>query len=109
MKKKVLCIIPARKGSKGLRNKNIRGKEAISIASKKVKEQMSQLAALHDPDIIAGGKDKIRKLGNKNVNSSLGSQWSKSNRITGMDRSAQKAFDNMGPNAKMNIELERCK
>ena len=92
-----------------LRNKNIRGKEAISIASKKVKEQMSQLAALHDPDIIAGGKDKIRKLGNKNVNSSLGSQWSKSNRITGMDRSAQKAFDNMGPNAKMNIELERCK
>ncbi|MBU2894370.1 hypothetical protein KO495_13730 [Colwellia sp. D2M02] len=92
-----------------LRNKNIRGKEAISIASKKVKEQMSQLAALHDPDLIAGGKDKIRKLGNKNVNSSLGSQWSKSNRVAGMDSSAQKAFDTIGPNAKMNIELQRCK
>ncbi|WP_395343518.1 polymorphic toxin type 15 domain-containing protein [Ningiella sp. W23] len=84
--------------------------EIEKLASIKVKEQMSQLAALHDPDIIAGGyPDKIKKMGNTHVNSSLGSQWSKGGRIGEMDAAALEAFNTSGPDAKMNIELERCK
>jgi len=92
-----------------LERKGILGDEAIKLANEKVKSQMSDLAALHDPDLIAGGDDKIRKLGNKNINSSLGSQWSKSGRVAGMDLAARNSLEKFGPNAKMNIELERCK
>ena len=92
-----------------LERKGILGDEAIKLANEKVKSQMSDLAALHDPDLIAGGDDKIRKLGNKNINSSLGSQWSKSGRVAGMDLAASNSLEKFGPNTKMNIELERCK
>jgi hypothetical protein len=92
-----------------LAKKDIFGEEAEKIAAEKAKEQMSQLAALHDPDLIAGGTDTISKVGNKNVNSSLGSQWAKDGRVDGMDSAAKKALTESGPNTKMNITLERCK
>lgn len=45
-------------------------------AEKKVEIEMKGLAALHDPDQIAGGDPtKIKRLGNRRVNSSIGSQW----------------------------------
>jgi len=94
---------------KSLRKKGIRGKKAEDLAQQKVKEQMAQLAALHDPDLIAGGNDTISKLGNKGVNSSLGSQWAKSGRVAGMDDVANHAFKTQGANARMNINLERCR
>ena len=59
--------------------------------------------------MIAGGYDKISRLGNTNVNSSLGSQWAKADRVNGMDRAAQQAMDLHGPDTKMNVELSRCK
>ena len=92
-----------------LRKKNIRGKEAETIANEQVKKQMDQLAALHDPDLIAGGNDTISRMGNKNVNSSLGSQWAKDGRVDGMDSAAKNAMSTSGPDTKMNIKLERCK
>ena len=70
---------------------------------------MSQLAALHDPDLIAGGSDTISRVGNKNVNSSLGSQWAKDGRVDGMDKAAGKAMAESGPDTPMNVKLERCK
>ncbi|QBG34926.1 polymorphic toxin type 15 domain-containing protein [Litorilituus sediminis] len=94
---------------RSLKKQNITGLEAKKLAKSKVKEQMSQLAALHDPDLIAGGEDKISKLGDKRVNSSLGSQWSKSDRVSGMDKAAKEAMELKGANAQMNIQLERCK
>jgi hypothetical protein len=46
------------------------GAEAI------VDAEMSKLAALHDPDQIAGGDPtNITRLGSRRVNSSIGSQW----------------------------------
>ncbi|WP_420270858.1 polymorphic toxin type 15 domain-containing protein, partial [Pseudoalteromonas atlantica] len=83
--------------------------EAKTLASLKAEETLKELAALHDPDMIAGGHDKISRLGNANVNSSLGSQWAKADRVTGMDRAAQQAMDLHGPDSKMNVELSRCK
>lgn len=73
---------------------------------------MKSLAALHDPDMIAGGHDKIATnkstgMGNTNVNSSIGSQWK--SRVSGMDEAAEKALEKYGPNAKMNVTLTRCK
>jgi hypothetical protein len=94
---------------KSLRKKNIKGIKAKEMALEKVKDQMTKLAALHDPDLIAGGGDNISRLGNNNVNSSLGSQWSKSGRVTGMDNAAKLALSTQGSSARMNIELERCK
>ncbi|HEV8460107.1 MAG TPA: polymorphic toxin type 15 domain-containing protein [Gaiellaceae bacterium] len=38
--------------------------------------ELSKLAALHDPDQIAGGNPtEIKRLGSRRVNSSIGSQW----------------------------------
>jgi hypothetical protein len=45
-------------------------------AARTVDKEMEGLAALHDPDQIAGGDPtKIKRLGNKRVNSSIGGQW----------------------------------
>ena len=74
---------------------------------------MDSLAALHDPDMIAGGNDKIQitenssGMGNANINSSLGSQWK--HRVKDMDDAAKNAMKKHGPNTYMNITLTRCK
>ena len=99
-----------------LEKKDIFGREAELIATEQTQKQLSQLAALHDPDIIAGGYDsltnenfEISRTGNKNVNSSLGSQWAKDGRVDEMDKAAGKAMTDVGPDTPMNVKLERCK
>lgn len=55
--------------------------DAMDAANKSTDSKMSLLAALHEPDIIAGGRDVIGidnglpSMGDKYVNSSIGSQW----------------------------------
>jgi type VI secretion system secreted protein VgrG len=92
-----------------LAKNNIYGKEAEKLATEQTQRQMDQLAALHDPDLIAGGNDTISSVGNKNVNSSLGSQWAKDGRADKMDKAAGKAMAESGPDTPMNVKLERCK
>ncbi len=55
---------------------------AMQEATAAVDDTMSMLAALHEPDLVAGGLDQIGigpdglpSMGDKWVNSSLGSQW----------------------------------
>lgn len=44
--------------------------------TKKVEDELSSLAALHNPDQIAGGNfDDVTEMGDKRINSSIGSQW----------------------------------
>mgnify|MGYP000901511175 CR=1 FL=1 len=64
------------------RNQGLGRREAKAAAEAEAKKQMSTLAALHEPDIVAGGKDVIGvgsdglpSMGDKYVNSSIGSQW----------------------------------
>lgn len=93
----------------GLLKNKIAPPDAERMAAERTKEIMNSLAALHDPDMIAGGHDKIGGMGDKKVNSSIGSQWSKEGRVTEMDAAAKKALAEQGPDAKMNVTLERCK
>ena len=92
-----------------IEKQGIIGKKAEGIAARKAKEQLETLAALHDPDIIAGGSDKITRMGNASVNSSIGSQWSKEGRIEALDKAAEIKLKTEGPYAKMDIRLTRCK
>jgi Novel toxin 15 len=92
-----------------LERDGIVGKQAKELAAAKTKEIMGSLAALHDPDMVAGGRDQIAKIGDRSVNSSLGSQWGKEGRIAEMDKAAQGALRQHGPDAKMNVTLDRCK
>ncbi|MCJ0804867.1 polymorphic toxin type 15 domain-containing protein [Vibrio vulnificus] len=84
---------------KSYRKQGKSAREAERLAITETEKTLEELAALHDPDMIAGGDDKINRLGNTNVNSSLGSQWSKAGRITGIDEAAEKALTEFGPNA----------
>lgn len=44
--------------------------------AKKVEDELSSLAALHNPDQVAGGNfDDVTEMGDKRINSSIGSQW----------------------------------
>nr|WP_319024361.1 polymorphic toxin type 15 domain-containing protein [Vibrio navarrensis] len=91
--------------------------EAEKLARQRTEEIMANLAALHDPDMIAGGADKVSRMGRKNVNSSIGPQWDKApagsvkdakTRVQLIDEQVEKAYKNLGADAKLNIQLERC-
>ncbi|WP_260448076.1 polymorphic toxin type 15 domain-containing protein, partial [Listeria seeligeri] len=87
-----------------LRNQGIPRTEAKSQAEDWMKKQ----AALHDPDMIAGGNPtNIQGLGDSKINSSLGSQWR--TRISEVDRQIQEAAKNMSPeqlkNTRINIKF----
>lgn len=55
--------------------------DAKNLAAARTDGFMDTVAALHEPDIVAGGADQIGKngswdsFGTSNVNSSIGSQW----------------------------------
>lgn len=40
-----------------------------------IEDELERLAALHEPDLVAGGFNVIGKLGSRYINSSIGSQW----------------------------------
>jgi hypothetical protein len=40
-----------------------------------IEAQLERLAALHEPDLVAGGRISVAKLGSRYINSSIGSQW----------------------------------
>lgn len=63
-----------------LRKNVLSNDEAEAAAS----EWMDTQAALHNPDQVAGGKvEKVDGVGDKGINSSIGSQWRY--RIDGVD------------------------
>ena len=75
--------------------------EAESIAN----EFMSNNAALHDPDQIAGGfGNNVTGMGDKRVNSSLGSQWK--TRIGDVDSQVRQAAENMTDAEKRSTYLD---
>lgn len=95
-----------------LEDEGIIGDEAVTIITKKIKAEMSTLDALHNPDMIAGGKDVVNELGDRSVNRSIGSQWRKpkgTSRVEEMDMAANQALKTQGPDAKMNVDMHRCK
>jgi hypothetical protein len=79
---------------------------ARSAAIEKAKETMKKIAALHEPDMIAGGKDIVTNMGDKGVNSSIGSQWK--NRVQVLDDAANKITIEAQTVTKMNVKLPAC-
>jgi len=57
--------------------------------------------------MIAGGKDIISDIGDRSVNSSIGSQWK--NRVWFIDDAISDISQIYGENTKMNVKLKNCK
>lgn len=64
--------------------------------------------------------DDVHGLGDASVNKSIGSQWKNkgkdefdnklsASRVEVMDAQAKKTLEELGPDAKMNVDLHRCK
>ncbi|NLT31776.1 MAG: hypothetical protein GXX86_15240 [Propionibacterium sp.] len=58
------------------------GLTAEEWAERRTEEELDRVAALHEPDLVAGGRDVIPEdengmpsMGDRGVNSSIGSQW----------------------------------
>ncbi|KWC84734.1 hypothetical protein WL57_18675 [Burkholderia cepacia] len=68
---------------------------------------MKTLAALHNPDMIAGGKDVVTMMGDRGVNSSIGSQ--RKDRVAELDEAAKNVPEAERGGTKMNAKLKRCK
>jgi len=80
----------------------------LSKAKKIAKEWLNTQAALHNPDQIAGGKaEVIGGLGDKRINSSIGSQWRY--RIDIVDEQIKELAKSMTPeqlkNTYLNVKL----
>ncbi|MEO6276768.1 DUF6861 domain-containing protein [Roseateles sp.] len=99
---------------KQLAEDGVLGDAATKKAAAMAAERMKTLAALHNPDMIAGGKDLVTELGDKGVNSSIGSQWKNGvdefgrNRVEALDDVAKKVPESARGTTKMNASLKRC-
>jgi len=67
---------------------------------------MTSLAALHNPDLIAGGKDIIDDFGDRQVNSSIGPQWK--SRVGVLVQSVEQQSKAGGTSSLLNIRLHKC-
>lgn len=88
--------------------------ESKRLAQSAAKDQMSTLAALHNPDLVAGGKDIISDFGDTDVNSTIGRQWkggkkSAPTRVDQLDAAAKAVPESERATTRMNGKLERCK
>lgn len=78
--------------------------EAKSESQSWIKKQ----AALHNPDQIAGGDPaKVSRMGNKDINASIGSQWRKNVNVlkNDVDNFAKGKSNEELANTKMNVKL----
>ncbi|BBH44364.1 hypothetical protein KU43P_08410 [Pseudomonas sp. KU43P] len=85
---------------------NMGPEEAKRLSAEQAKETMASLAALHNPDLIAGGRDAISDFGDRQVNSTIGPQWKA--KIQGLKRAAQRASQPGDTSALLNVRLHKC-
>ncbi|ENU93973.1 hypothetical protein F971_00411 [Acinetobacter vivianii] len=99
----------AEKYEKEYQQQNIGAREAKKLAKEKSGRIMNEMAALHNPDQLVGGANKVdtKAIGLKNVNSSIGSQWK--TRVQALDEAAAKVPVSERGTTGMNAKLERCK
>ena len=85
--------------------------KAEAQAELRAKAVMDNLAALHDPDMVAGGwmDPTPAGMGRADVNSSIGGSWNQGDRVSGMDREANRAIESGRGEQKMNVKLEPCR
>ncbi|OON62785.1 hypothetical protein B0920_04955 [Massilia sp. KIM] len=88
------------------RRKGMSRDEAEGAARTRAGEVMKNLAALHEPDMIAGGADRVARMGDRSVNSSIGSQWK--SRIEQLDDAASQVPAADRKVTLMNVKLPKC-
>ncbi len=83
-------------------------REVVAMADSR--SDMKSLAALHNPDMVAGGKDKITGFGDRNINSMIGSSWNsgKNSRVSELDAAACRESQKGNGDKNMNVKLTRC-
>jgi hypothetical protein len=89
-----------------LLNDGVLPKQAKILSAEMASKKMATIAALHNPDLFAGGKDIISDFGDPRINSSIGPQWS--SRIYGLDAAANDIPKTDRGHTKMNAKLSRC-
>jgi len=85
----------------------VSAKELKAVAKERANKISENLAALHEPDMVAGGwhKETPSAMGDATVNKSIGGSWS-SARINAIEGAAKKAIENGQGSSKMNVKLE---
>lgn len=85
--------------------------QADQAAELRTKEIMEKLAALHEPDMVAGGwlQPDPKGMGRADVNSSIGGSWNQGGRVQAMDSAAEDAIKAGNGDQKMNVKLEPCR
>lgn len=78
--------------------------EAAAKAAADAAAEGRLLAATHDLDLVAGGSGNLSGMGNRSINSSIGSQW-KGKRVAQLKKHAQEAKKQ---GKKMNVKLKNC-
>ena len=94
-----------------LRKSGMSPLQAKTEATARTQAIMNKLAALHEPDMVAGGwmSPIPTSKGRADVNSSIGASWNQNDRVAGMDREADRAIANGRGDEKMNVKLEPCR
>ena len=88
-------------------NKDKSFDEIENMALIEAEKLMDNLAALHNPDMIAGGADVLTgSFGDRGVNSSIGASWK--SRVSAIDIDACKARKEGKGKHKMDVDLHRC-
>ncbi len=80
--------------------------EAQRVAIEKARNRMSITAALHNPDLVAGGRDVISDFGGRQVNSVIGAQWK--TRIPNLKKAAERVSLESRGSIRMNVKLHKC-
>lgn len=90
-------------------NQGLDEEEAAKQANIDATDAMKKIAALHEPDMFAGGYYDCKPtcMGDSSVNSSIGSQWKKI--IGEMDNYADTAIKEGKGNGLLSIQLNICK
>lgn len=87
-------------------SKGMDAKMATTLAKERAKVIKSNLAALHEPDMVAGGHSKPQpiRMGNSNINSAIGPSWR--SRLPAIDDMVKNAIQSGYGNAKLNVRLD---
>jgi hypothetical protein len=85
--------------------------DALAQSASRADSVASSLAALHEPDMVAGGwaNPDPTRMGSSSINSSIGASWNQGGRLGGMDEMAEDAIKNGKGGALMNVKLEPCR
>ncbi|QHG64261.1 DUF6861 domain-containing protein [Pseudomonas putida] len=80
--------------------------EAQQVAMEKARNRMSAIAALHNPDLVAGGRDVISDFGDRQINSIIGPQWK--TKIPNLKKAAEAVPPELRSSTRMNVKLHKC-